>query len=346
MNVAITATEFLWEHVDGRFPDAQQLARDAVRQMSLEEAVTLIGELKAHAQSPLPSFAPFEADRAWVSKWLHEVASHMGYRLHKAGKTLAAGLDSEQRRNMPVYSTAITAGKGVIRLSAHLPPDEPPWNTSISFCGHDRGGLAVWSDGKGSVYMMLALLGDDPDEAAFKAQNIDDLVADPPTEDRLILEGIKPFLTLFENGYYDIGIVRNDEHVEFSMPDAGTRIGGCYEGHFDGLYATQSRETIDLDRVAEWNSRIYGGARPFAIVTSLSNGWGGGRAHSLGYDPGASFVIDGHHKLLAYQERGVAPSYIWIRRVAMPGDKAEPEYALIQAFRRDVEHKLRLNTDL
>ena len=66
--MAISATEFLWENHDQRIPDAQQLARDAVKQHSLEDAIILAGEIKAHAQSLDPAFAPFETDRAWVTK--------------------------------------------------------------------------------------------------------------------------------------------------------------------------------------------------------------------------------------------------------------------------------------
>ena len=42
--MAISTTEFLWENVDKRIPDAQQLARDAVKQHSLEDTIILAGE--------------------------------------------------------------------------------------------------------------------------------------------------------------------------------------------------------------------------------------------------------------------------------------------------------------
>ena len=106
-----------------------------------------------------------------------------------------------------------------------------------------------------------ALLGGAAEERAAKAQHIDDLVGNPPTEHRLILEGIKDFLNLFENGTYDIGIVHDAACFELIMPPEDHNTGSYHEAYLRGLYPTQPTTNIDPKRVAEWGARIDAGER-------------------------------------------------------------------------------------
>ena len=111
--MAISTTEFLWENVDKRIPDAQQLARDAVKQHSLEDTIILAGEIKAHAQSLDPALAPFETDRARrgpVSKHRRTVITVRCAREHRA---------SASRRNQITRPVSSTDKSRVINVVTH-----------------------------------------------------------------------------------------------------------------------------------------------------------------------------------------------------------------------------------
>jgi len=73
---------------------------------------------------------------------------------------------------------------------------------------------------------------------------------------------------------------------------------GIYTG-YNSFYATLPFEKIERKRVAHFEDLIKRGERPFAI---LCNAY----LASEDYDS-STYILDGHHKLLAYQNLGVCP---------------------------------------
>ena len=76
-----------------------------------------------------------------------------------------------------------------------------------------------------------------------------------------------------------------------------------YDGD-DALYATQSKTQINQERVQYFENKIQEGERPFAIILNAY----------LEYEDeeSAYFILDGHHKLLAYQKLGIHPPIVLI----------------------------------
>lgn len=74
--------------------------------------------------------------------------------------------------------------------------------------------------------------------------------------------------------------------------------------------ATQPKEEINLERVKQFENKISNGARPFAIVYNCSfpdirlNNENSKTDYSISSD---YFILDGHHKLLAYQNLKMFP---------------------------------------
>ncbi|ALR30738.1 hypothetical protein ATE47_09445 [Chryseobacterium sp. IHB B 17019] len=73
---------------------------------------------------------------------------------------------------------------------------------------------------------------------------------------------------------------------------------GIYEG-FESLYATQPQQDIDGDRVKYFENIIKNGERPFAIIFNAY--------FEVNDYYSSNFILDGHHKLLAYKKLGIYP---------------------------------------
>ena len=75
---------------------------------------------------------------------------------------------------------------------------------------------------------------------------------------------------------------------------------GCMYDDWHSFYATQPSENIDQDRVKYFEEKIRNGERPFAL---LCNAY----FDSEAYDSSSYFILDGHHKLMAYHNLGLYP---------------------------------------
>lgn len=80
-----------------------------------------------------------------------------------------------------------------------------------------------------------------------------------------------------------------------------------YDAFYSALVATQPAEQIDEGRVAFFEQEIREGRRPFAIVLSQWCHVGAGEEWDS-----ACYVLDGHHKLLAYARAGIYPPILSI----------------------------------
>jgi len=73
---------------------------------------------------------------------------------------------------------------------------------------------------------------------------------------------------------------------------------GIYDG-YQSLFATQPYENIDKSRVEYFEKIIKDGERPFAIIFNAY-------FDIKDYDS-SNFILDGHHKLIAYEKLGIYP---------------------------------------
>lgn len=73
---------------------------------------------------------------------------------------------------------------------------------------------------------------------------------------------------------------------------------GIYNG-IESLYATQPQQNIDESRVKYFENIIKNGARPFAIIFNAY--------FDINDYYSSNFILDGHHKLLAYKKLGIYP---------------------------------------
>ncbi|MCX6317297.1 MAG: hypothetical protein NTW29_08400 [Bacteroidetes bacterium] len=90
---------------------------------------------------------------------------------------------------------------------------------------------------------------------------------------------------------------------------------GIYTGE-QSFFATQPMDNIDQDRVRYFEERITSGERPFAVIFN---------AYLAAADTESSyFILDGHHKLLAYQELGIYPPIALITH--FPKNKLETAF--------------------
>jgi hypothetical protein len=90
-----------------------------------------------------------------------------------------------------------------------------------------------------------------------------------------------------------------------------------YDGYSDCFIFTQPSEQINPERVVFYETQIKAGLRPTALIYS-------GNFKEMGkHDDGSvwqstmrtgTFIIDGHHKLMAYLNLKINPSLIRIER--------------------------------
>lgn len=83
---------------------------------------------------------------------------------------------------------------------------------------------------------------------------------------------------------------------------------GYYDSH-SSFYATQPYENINQDRVTYYEKLIKNGEKPFAIIFNATDSF--------------NFILDGHHKLLAYKKLKMYPPIAVITHLP---ESSEHEY--------------------
>ncbi|RAJ74986.1 hypothetical protein CLV59_11032 [Chitinophaga dinghuensis] len=133
-----------------------------------------------------------------------------------------------------------------------------------------------------------------------------------------ILNGLKDFLQLFRSGTYKISMNPNDGTFFPDQHPQGVyyndlHLYNYYPYEDDHLMFTQDRETLDQERIHWYEQLISQGGRPKALVFKATQfDPDGPTGVRLFTDP--MFVLDGHHKLTAYDRLGIAPELIIIDR--------------------------------
>ncbi len=133
-----------------------------------------------------------------------------------------------------------------------------------------------------------------------------------------ILNGLKDFMQLFRSGTYKIWMEPNDgtylpdQHPQ-AINDNSLNLYLYYPHTDDNLMFTQDRETLDEERIAWYEQLIQQGVRPKALAFKASL-YDPEQPRFVLYSFSPMFVLDGHHKLTAYQRLGIPPELIIIER--------------------------------
>lgn len=88
-----------------------------------------------------------------------------------------------------------------------------------------------------------------------------------------------------------------------------------YDGNYLALIATQPIDSISNERVKFFLDEIERGKRPFVILFR--------RYVEANDDYSSDFVIDGHHKLIAYKKLNVSPPILSIEQITNKAESLE-----------------------
>ena len=228
----------------------------------------------------------------------------------------------------------------------------------------------IWCDRAGSVGKYLALLPFSEDIQQFIGENyLSSINNDFSNKERELYDILKPFFNLFENGEYSLNFyndinksisqyhtsIDNYKEIHYLKPeihlalqkevyerDIANDINGDRE-YADrelinkttyGFYSfdemtfigTQSYYDIDNSRVKFYEKEIKDGKKPFALIyTNNSDNF---------------YVLDGHHKLLAYINLNVFPSLAVISVIKQNNSGVDLEELSEYLFPWQLEHFL------
>jgi hypothetical protein len=120
---------------------------------------------------------------------------------------------------------------------------------------------------------------------------------------------IRPLLNSFSNGEYKVKIFEEYEQFDLIKPGVSniikngneeTMIGWWAGGYPPFLFAIQ--ESTDVTTVEEYEARIKNGEKPQMILIKA-------------VESCIHFILDGHHKLMAYMNLGMKPNCILISKI-------------------------------
>jgi uncharacterized protein (TIGR02996 family) len=166
-----------------------------------------------------------------------------------------------------------------------------------------------WDDCRGSVGQYLVFTGH-PCRSDYVRQ-LREFVAGNVDEGRPLADQIEPLLAVFAPGTYRLTYSPSTVEEAIAVVEcssqliANRELVDYYPFGLRNLIGTQTRESLDADRVAFYRKQIRRGQRPIVLTTSAETPW-------------CEFVIDGHHKLAAYTEQQVKPTILNIDRWTAP----------------------------
>jgi uncharacterized protein (TIGR02996 family) len=167
-----------------------------------------------------------------------------------------------------------------------------------------------WDDCAGSVGQYLVFTGHT--RGADYARQLAEFVEGEVDGARGLADQLGPLLAVFASGTYYLGYtpstaVRSVTTFEYSARSSADReLIGYYPVDQGQLICTQTRESLDEERVVFFRGQIRAGRRPIVLTASVEDAW-------------CEFVIDGHHKLAAYNRERVKPTLLSIVRWQAPG---------------------------
>jgi uncharacterized protein (TIGR02996 family) len=167
-----------------------------------------------------------------------------------------------------------------------------------------------WDDCQGSVGQYLVFTGHT--RGADYAQLLAEFVEGGADGGRPLADQIGPLLAVFSPGAYCLGYtpstaVESVTTLEYSARSSASReLVQYYPSNQRHLVCTQTYQSLDDKRVTFFREQIRAGRRPIVLTASTEGAW-------------CEFVIDGHHKLAAYDLERKRPTILGIVRWQAPG---------------------------
>lgn len=160
-----------------------------------------------------------------------------------------------------------------------------------------------WNNNEGSIEQLLARAHPGPVDS--RLSHLRTIAAGQLAPSTPLTSQVWFLLELLENGHYEIALRtlgKTWDVIDFSR-DKLREIDGFYP--LDSFVATASGDLLSKERVDFYVSVIERGERPIAFVVA-------------GAESNTAFVVDGHHKLAAYQACKAEPVVIEVRRLHPP----------------------------
>lgn len=209
--------------------------------------------------------------------------------------------------------------------------------------------LAInWADCQGSIAQFYAIFSFLQDYKESIHQSLRLKLNDGSFNFNEELNEVIKLLSLFENGKYNISfeptykheisdrwnweiaknhnlytsnpIIRKESQTFYS--DDKTNLNELTESYYDGyceyFLATQPSEILNKERVSFYEEEIKSAKKPIAIVYSgysqTKGTYKNGSRWTKTYNSG-QFIIDGHHKLIAYKNLNCTPALLRIEKI-------------------------------
>jgi uncharacterized protein (TIGR02996 family) len=192
-----------------------------------------------------------------------------------------------------------------------------------------------WDDCCGSIGQYLVFTGHTC--GSEYVRQLRGFVAGKVDEGRSLAEQIAPLLALFVPGTYCLiyapsAVVESIGVHQYSyQSSANQELLGYYPFEECNLVCTQTRETLNEERVAFYREQIRARQRPIVLTTSAEGAW-------------CEFVIDGHHKLEAYTRQGVNPAILSIVLWEAPAISLEEGIRFLPPGHRGIKEYRRMKT--
>jgi len=248
-------------------------------------------EVERHRREDKSKKRPPPVSKEW-NDWVSCLDPHWtGVILYTRGRPMGVRRDVVQ----------VTDGKGLI--------DVRGGDGEIVLLVEGKPVAFNWDDCQGSVGQFLVFTGHS--RGADHARQLAEFVDGNVHPERSLSAQIEPLLALLPNGIYGLGYsptatvepVTTLENSPQSIPDM--QLHGYYPVHDRNLVCTQRTATLDASRIRHFRQQIRKGHRPIVLTVSAEGAW-------------CEFVIDGHHKLTAYNREGVRPTILGISRWHAP----------------------------
>jgi uncharacterized protein (TIGR02996 family) len=171
-----------------------------------------------------------------------------------------------------------------------------------------------WDDCQGSVGQYLVFTGHTC--VSEYGRQLKEFVSGKVDESRPLAEQLEPLLALFAPGTYCLiytpfPVGEPVATLEYSDRSSANReLVEYYPVELRNLVCTQKRESLNEKRVAFFRKQIRARQRPIVLTTTAEGAW-------------CEFVIDGHHKLEAYNRERVKPAILNIVRWGAPAISLE-----------------------
>jgi hypothetical protein len=169
-------------------------------------------------------------------------------------------------------------------------------------------------------------------------RQLGEFVAGAVDKGRSLAEQIEPLLAVFAPGTYCLsytpstvaGYIATLEYPAHSGADR--QLMNYYPAEDRNLVCTQTRESLHEERVDFYREQIRAQQRPIVLTTSAEGAW-------------CEFVIDGHHKLEAYNRERVQPAILGIVRWSAPAISLKEGISFLPRGHRGVKEYRRMKGD-